>query len=90
MTRFNFRARDAVFASAIGVFVSLLLLGTMAISSGGVHDASSFLQILGILAGAALWGVHSGGNAFTLVMVCVNAAVYSLIILVFLILFGRP
>ena len=24
MTRFNFRARDAVFASAIGVFVSLL------------------------------------------------------------------
>jgi hypothetical protein len=41
------------------------------------RDIWMILQLPGFLAGASIWGVHSGGDSFEIVMVVVNGILYS-------------
>ena len=53
-------------ASAAGFSLSVLLAALEALRH---RDIWMILQFPGFLAGASIWGVHSGGNSFEAVMV---------------------
>ena len=45
-------------------------------------DIWMILQLPGFLAGAYIWGVHSGGSSFEIVMVVVNGILYSTLMVI--------
>ena len=45
-------------------------------------DVLMILQLPGFLFGAFIWGVHSGGNSFEVVLVLVNGVIYSALLLI--------
>ncbi len=74
------------FIAATGGFsISVLLAMYEAVRLRGPAQHPLWVMILqapGFLVGASIWGVHSGGNAFEVVMVFVNGIVYSSLLLV--------
>ncbi len=68
--------RQFFLASAVGFSLSVLLAVLEALRH---HEVLMILQFPGFLAGASIWGVHSGGYAFEAVMVVVNGVLYSLL-----------
>lgn len=66
-------------ASAAGFSLSVLLAALEALRH---RDIWMILQFPGFLAGASIWGVHSGGNSFEAVMVVVDGVTYSFLFLV--------
>ncbi|HKO05147.1 MAG TPA: hypothetical protein VJW51_10375 [Candidatus Acidoferrales bacterium] len=66
-------------AFAAGFGLSVLLAALEALRGRYVWE---ILQAPGFIAGASIWGVHSGGNRFEAVMVVVNGVVYSFLLLI--------
>lgn len=66
-------------ASAAGLSLSVLLAVLEALHA---RDIWMVLQLPGFLAGASIWGVHSGGYSFEAVMVVVNGVIYSVLFLI--------
>jgi hypothetical protein len=66
-------------ASAAGFGLSVLLAALEAL---GHRELWMILQSPGFLIGASIWGVHSGGNSFEVVMVVVNGVIYSFLFLI--------
>jgi hypothetical protein len=70
--------RRLVLACAIGFVISVLLA---TFEDRRHSDVWMILQLPGLLAGASIWGVHSGGYSFEAVMVIVDTIVYSFLVL---------
>ena len=64
--------------SAAGFSLSVLLAALEALRH---RDVWMILQLPGFLVGASIWGVHSGGDTFEIVMVLINGLLYSLLLL---------
>jgi hypothetical protein len=64
--------------AAVGFSLSVLLAALEALHH---RDVWMILQLPGFLVGASIWGVHSGGYTFEIVMVLINGILYSLLLL---------
>jgi hypothetical protein len=71
--------KSALFPFSTGFAFSVLLAVLEALRH---RDIWMILQLPGFLAGASIWGVHSGGNGFEIVMVVVNGILYSALLLI--------
>jgi hypothetical protein len=65
-------------ACSLGLGFSALLI---VLEAARHRDIWMILQLPGFLAGAAIWGVHSGGRKFEAVMIVINGAIYSILII---------
>ena len=71
--------KSALFPFSAGFVFSVLLAVLNALHP---RDIWMILQLPGFLAGASIWGVHSGGDSFEIVMVVVNGILYSVLLLI--------
>jgi hypothetical protein len=74
--------RRKLFFAAFGAGMAISITLTR-LEASHYTNFVAMLQMPGFLAGALIWGVHSGGAWFEALMLSVNAAVYGVSLLIF-------
>jgi hypothetical protein len=71
--------RHTAISIAAGTTLSAILFSMMTVTNGRLRDVFMLPQIPGFFTSAVIYGVHSGGRSFMIVMVVVNSIVYGLV-----------